>query len=312
MFKISKDLINSFSKEINITAFDNAFSLISNYIDESMQAIQGHNASVQSYEILVANEIYSGCEFSASNIDIFLLLDAKQIEINFNEKKSYKFKTLLSEFIAKFKKNFKLIKRKKISKKKLEKSEKKVISNEKYDVVSFYKDLQIQLCKVLYQTSKVGISSYSINVFGNDEFCTPINIYPVFECEQDVYKLYNIKSKKNVIIDFKDRFDNIYNINEKTDYKYRVQVRIFNNLFYNVFNTVPNQIFIESILAEVPVDFYTSNVYETTINVINYLKNAEIQNFKSICNNNVNLYKEKLNTISLETAYRFIKNLTVE
>ena len=196
MFKISKDLINSFGKVVNTTAFDNAFSSISYHIDKAMETIQGHNASIQGYEILVANEVFSGCEFTSSNLDIFLLLDAKQIELNLNEKKSYQIKTFIKDFFEKFRSNFKLFKRKKVSKKKLEKQEKKVLGNLKYDVASFYKDLQIQLCKTLYKTSKVGINAYGLNLYGNDEFGVNINIYPVFEYEEDVLKLYKLKYKK--------------------------------------------------------------------------------------------------------------------
>ena len=93
---------------------------------------------------------------------------------------------------------------------------------------------------------------------------------------------------------------------------FKKQIRVFNNIFWNVFKKTPNQIFIESILFSVPLEFYTDDVYETTLGIINYLKNSTMQNIKSICDDNVKLFAEPLNTFSFEIAYKFIRSLEID
>lgn len=312
MFKISKDLINNFSQELNLTAFNNAYSLAVYHIDQAMNNIMGHNAFIQDYQILVANEVFSGVECTSSSLDLFLCLNAKQLEINFEQDKIYNVKQSFKNFFKRFKENFTILKRKKNSAKKLQKAEKKILQDEKYNIKTFYNDFQIQLCKTLYTTTKTSLNKLGLKILQGDEFGIEVNIYPVFNYEEDLLKMYNTKNKKQIIINFNDRFTNYNNFNILTDDQFKTQIRIFNNVFYNMFNFVPNQIFIESLLYCVPVKLYTNNCYGTTINIVNYLKNCEIQKINSICNKYINVYDEPLNTTNLETAYKFIKALEIE
>ena len=91
----------------------------------------------------------------------------------------------------------------------------------------------------------------------------------------------------------------------------QIQTRILNNLFYGIFNKVPNQIFIESLLFNVPENLYTTNISETTVNIINFLKNSTMQNFCSICDEKTKIFKETLNTIKPEIAFKFISSINI-
>lgn len=313
MIEVDKSLINSFSEAAKQEVFLNSFSKISAYINESMEKIISNNPHIKTYNLFVANEVFSGTEISGSNLDIFLCLVAKQLELNLIEKKSYRFNNSIKLFLKTFKENFKIFKKRKKSEKKIIKEEKRLseISDEKYNIKTFMYDLQIQLCKKLYKTSKIGLSHNKLIIKGKDEFGLSISIYPVF-IDTNLYKLYNINNGKITKIDFEDRFNNWESFNRKTKTLFKIQVRIFNHLYFNIIKQNPNQIFIESLLYNVPYDFYTTNIYETTLRIINYLKNSDISKFASICNENVKLFKEPLNTIFLENAYRFIRTIKVK
>ncbi|MBR1994598.1 MAG: hypothetical protein IJ990_03555, partial [Alistipes sp.] len=152
--------VESFANSTNLISYNNSFNTINYYIDESMKTIMQRNSYIKSYKLYIANEALSGTTFNASSLDVFLCLDAKQIELNFLEKKTIAFKHMFKDFYKNFRENFRVFKKKKTSEKKLKKDEQKLITNENYNIIDFYKDLQIQLCKQLYKTTKiVGASS---------------------------------------------------------------------------------------------------------------------------------------------------------
>lgn len=311
--KFSKETILSFADYANINAFKNAFAVINGVITDIMTSIMQRNANIKGFEILTANEVFNGTEFAGSTIDLFLHLDAKQIELYFNEKEKFKLNSYFSNFRKLFIENFKLYTRKskKANEKRIAKQEKKILSLDKYDVKNFYKDLQLQLCKRLHNTTQIILNSTSLKIIGKDEFGITINIYPVFSCDKG-YVLYNTLNKKSTIINFGDKFYNVKEKNKQTCSFFKIQTRILNNMFWNIFKQSPNQIFIESLLYNVPTNFFTHNIYGSTLKIINYLKNSDINKFVSICNNETKMFNETINTTRLETAYKFIKSIELE
>lgn len=312
--KINKSLISKFEQPIKQNMFENAYNFITHLIDLSMNEIMSRNALINSYDYYIANEALSGVETPSSSLDIFLEINAVQIELNFQEKNQYVIKKNLIGFFNRFKQNFRLFKKRentKKNKKQIQKDEGKLSKKENYDVSHFLHDLQIQLAKLSYITTTIFKSSNSIRLSGQDEYGVDVNIYPVF-VNDEYLTLYNIINKKQTIIDFKSRWDNFDFYNKETNEAFQTQVRIFNNLYWNVFKNKPNQIFIESLLINVPKTFYTNNVIETTVSIINYLKNSAMQSFVSICDNTTNLFKENLNTITLEMALKFVKSLKID
>ena len=315
MVNISKNIVDEFVKSVNQTSFKTAYYTINYYIEQAMSNIMAKNPLINSYAVYVANEVFTGTEFSSSSLDIFLEINAIQLELNFKEKKQYVFKSGLATFFNTFKSNFKLFSRKnpsqKVREKRIKKEEQKLEQKQNYDVVCFFKDLQIQIAKQSYKTTKIGIHPNHISIVGKDEYGLDINIFPVFVSGNDYSVLYNIKNKKETLVDFKYRWNNLEEINSKTKNLFKLQVRIFNNIFWNVFKASPNQIFIESLLFNVPLEYYTYNIYETTSGIINYLRNSTMKSFVSICDKDKKLFDEPLNTVTLDFAFKFIKSLKI-
>lgn len=312
--KINKALISQFEKPINQTAYEHAFNNISQLIDLSMEEIMNRNVLINNFDCYIANEALSGVECSSSSLDVFLELEAVQLELNFQEKNQYAIKRTFSSFFNRFKQNFKIFKVRenaKKNKKQMGKVEQKLISKADYDVSHLLKDLQIQFAKRSYNTTTIYKNYNSLKICGQDEYGVEVNIYPVF-VNDEYLSLYNINNKKNIAINFKSRWSNYDFYNHETNKAFETQVRIFNNLFWNVFKIKPNQIFIESILINVPKIFFTDSTYETTVAIVNYLKNCAIQNFVSICDNNTNLFKETLNSVPLDMAFKFVKSLKID
>ena len=310
MNEINRAVITDFSRNIDLTPFHNAYNLIIQHLGQSISTIRQRNPYISSCDIFVANETFSGTEFFASSLDLFVVFEAVQVELNYNNKPKNKFKNNLKYFWREFKHHFNIFSnKKKKNEKLLKETEKKVLSLKDYDVETLFNDLFINLTKVLYNKSTIQINGNKLTVIGEEEFGMDINIYPVFLTDDSKYKMYNISSQKHLLIDFKDRFDNIQIKNIKTGDQYTNQIRIFNNLYWNTLKQKPNQIFIESLLFSCPDELYTYDKVTTTLNLINYIKNSAMQNMHSICDESVKLFKEKLNTTNLDFAIKFINNV---
>lgn len=313
MTNITANVIKEFAKDVEATSFNQAYSKISEIINISMQTIMQRNSYISKYEILVANEAFSKSAFFASGLDLFLVVNAVQIELNQTNTKTNNFINWLKMFWQSFKNNFILFRSKKRKNEKFIKNvEKKALSLNNYDVTMFYNDLLAQISKELYNKTTLCINKNKIQIIGEDEFGLEINIYPVFSDNDEKYTLYNVNKHTKCLIDFKDRFINIDIKNIQTDNKFSEQVKIFNNLYWNILKSKPNQIFIESLLYNCPNNLFTNDDVESTINLVNYIKNNTMRNIKSICDETTDIFKESLNTTNFETALKFISLIEID
>ncbi|MBE7082559.1 MAG: hypothetical protein E7378_02630 [Clostridiales bacterium] len=307
---LNSNILDSFNAEVNLTAFNNAYSITEQVINEAMTKIMSRNPHIKDYNIYVANEVFTGAEFFNSTLDIFVALDAIQIELNYIKQKSNSFLRYLKHFFKQFKENFTIFKKKKNKQKKLIKqTEKQVSKLQNYDVETFYMDLYVELSKLIYNQSKIALIKNHIKIIGDEEFGVPVNIYVLFNNNEGTHNLYNLSKAKKHVFDFRARFDNLDGLNLYTESKATVQIRVLNNLYWNIMKSNPNQIFIESLIFDCPEELYVESDYQTSLNIINYLKNTSIKNIKSICDTNINLFEEKLNTTKYETALKFISNI---
>lgn len=318
MIRFDKQTINSFSKEINHTPFENAYSKTHYIISLIMKDIMDANPYIHNYDLYIANEALTRGEIPSTTLDLFLALDAKQMELNFVENKMYKLKTNVALFSNRFFKNFKRAKKKK-KKKEVENDEqqefKKYELNEKrlksYNVKHFNVDLLHELAKYFTDKTTLFLTNYCINIAGKEDLGVFIRIFVVFNNEDNTYSMYNLNSKSLCNVNFKERFNNNEIADIRTNGMFSIQLEIFNNMFYNVFRYNPNQILIESLLYSCPFNLFGEDVYETTMSLINYLKNTNIKNLKSICDD-YELTKENLTPKnSVEILYKFINGLAL-
>lgn len=309
---LNSSIIKEFAKNVDNSSFDQAYSKINQYINDALLIIKNRNPYISNYDIYIANEAFSEAEYYASTLDIFVVFNAVQIELNQEKKKENRFIKGLKYFWQSFQDNFFIFRSKKRRNKRyLKKVEKKVMSLEKYNVTTLYNDLLVQLSKQMYNKTELYIDRNKITIVGEEEFGLPINIYPVFYVDDEKFKLYNIKTDNDIIIDFKDRFQNVEIKNIQTNDIYINQVRIFNNIYWNIFKQKPNQIFIESLIYSCPNNLFVDDVVETTINLVNYIKNNTMQNLKSICDETIDLFNEQLNTVDYQMALKFINKIEI-
>lgn len=309
---LNSNIIKEFAKSVDNSSFNQAYSKVNQYINDALSIIKNRNPYINNYDIFIANEAFSDAEFYASTLDIFIVFNAVQIELNQEKNKENKFIKSIKYFWQSFQDNFFIFRSKKRKNNKyLKKVEKKVMLLEKYNVSTLYNDILVQLSKQMYNKTELYINSNKITIIGEEEFGLPINIYPVFYVDEEKFKLYNIKTDKNIIIDFKDRFQNVEIKNLQTNYNYINQIRIFNNIYWNIFKQKPNQIFIESLVFSCPNNLFVNDVVETTINLVNYIKNNTMQNLKSICDETIDLFNEQLNTVDYQSALKFINKIEI-
>lgn len=309
---LNSNIIKEFAKSVDNSSFNQAYSKVNQYINDALSIIKKRNPYINNYDIFIANEAFSDAEFYASTLDIFIVFNAVQIELNQEKNKENKFIKSIKYFWQSFQDNFFIFRSKKRKNNKyLKKVEKKVMLLEKYNVTTLYNDILVQLSKQMYNKTELYINSNKITIIGEEEFGLPINIYPVFYVDEEKFKLYNIKTDKNIIIDFKDRFQNVEIKNLQTNDNYINQIRIFNNIYWNIFKQKPNQIFIESLIFSCPNNLFVNDVVETTINLVNYIKNNTMQNLKSICDETIDLFNEQLNTVDYQSALKFINKIEI-
>lgn len=309
MEKFNYSQIEKFAKEPNMNTYETVYTQIEYCIDLALKEIRDRNPLIDKAEIYVANELFSGAETPNSQMDLFLVLDANQIELNREQKKNFKdsLKSFWDQFISKFK----IIKTKKGKTKKFIKQTEQATQNlQKYSPNVFYNDLLLELMKILSTNTKIGISKNKITIISVNDFGVKINLYPVYLQNDGNYRLYKYKSQEYTDIDFIKRFDNINKKYIKTD-GLNIQLRIFNNLFYNLFDTNANQIFMESLLYNCPSSLFTNNIINSTIGILNYLRFNNLNEFVSVRDKNIKLFDDSLNTVSLSQAKKFLYSIDI-
>lgn len=313
MNNITPQIIKDFSRKVNLEPYNRAYNIIQGVLERAIGNIKQRNPYISNYKLFVANEVFSGAEFYASSLDFFVVFDAVQIELNTTPKKKGKFLTSLKLFWSTFKNNFRIFRsKKKKVEAEIKKVQKKALDLDNYDVRMLYSDLSVEMAQYLYNKTEIIINQNSITIIGDEELGIQVNIYPVFGKENDKYSLYGTNTYSPVVIDFKNRFINIDDMNDLTNDMFITQIRIFNNLYWNIIRQKPNQIFIESLLFCCPIELYKLNTLQTTINIINYIKNSTMQNITSICDSSISVFKDLLNTTSYENAIKFINSLNIE
>lgn len=306
-----KEKIKTFSEELDLEHITSIYNDLDACIFEIINIVsKTAPISGKEYEFFAVNELSTGAVTVNSNIDCILSITAPQIELNTNklEKKFYKVYWDRIKDYWKTKKRFRKRKRKnKVEQIELPKYE------SKYNMESLRRDVFNQLRNYFTENTTLVNMSNCISILCKDDIGININIYLCLKNNQDNnYKIYDSSKNKFITIDFKDRFEN-YNLKcNETDEKMISLIRVYNSLFYNVMGFNPNQILIESLMMNIPNEIYNANddICEIFNNSLNYFTLSNNQNFKSICNKEINIFEENLITANeIASFYNFINKL---
>ncbi len=296
-----KAFIESFAQPVDENVLNESVGVVCELLGQAVENISKSKVAVAKfYEILPDGELASGAISSTSSLDFLLVLNSPQLILNTQKLVDNKFKSFWIKLKAAWKRaNTSRRQKKKLKKKK----EKPSLEPTKYTLYNFSKDLVTQLAMNLSNLSIVTMSNIDITIEGED-LPFVVNVKVLIKTEKG-FGYYD--SNKNKIISFNYGHRN-ENINSSA--KGLALTRIYNNLYYNLYKEAPSQIFIESLIFNMPEGIFApDDIYEVFIKSINYLNNTNLTLFKSVIDKDVSLWKEPLNGIGIGYARQFVDKI---
>ena len=303
-----KATIESFANEVDTEVVDTNFSKLEELLFNATDSIAKRNAVVgRDFKIIPVNEFANGAITPSSTLCVFLALNSPQLELNTTKLAKNKLKTIWNRVKSAWDRA-RLSKRKKKKLKKLQNVNSDLnLVRGKYNLSNFCYDLVNLISERITNLSIVSTNNCILEIVG-DDFGFPVRIYPVIS-KGNYFLFYKKFENKFIKINFKNRF---YNMSEKfTDKEqgFLDLLRIYNMLYYNIYLESANQLFMESLLYNLPDVCFENDAYTNFINSINYFNNASWGEFVSILDKDVQLFKDKGIKVGLYQILDFIKNI---
>ena len=302
--------IEDFAKPISNELVTNAVNNANNLIYTVMNDVKNRVASLTSYDSIMVNEFVSKAITNNSSFDVILQLKSSEVKLETEKKQKINFKNILLNFFKSFKISFRKKKKKKID---VEKNLQKIDMN---NLTYFKLKDMLFLLFIKYSPSNITLKNnlYCISLEDTKSGNLPINIYVAIKNDANsciLYKKTKSRSIQKTEIDFKNRFVNLAQLSYDTNSKSMQMIKILNCIYNYLYSFTPNQIYIESLVYNCPVQLFnsTNNVYDTFVALINYLDNLNIKEIKSIVNNNILLWDDKLCNINCINHQSFIKKI---
>lgn len=287
--ELIEDLNESNNEEFIKNINDTMLSLVSTVLSDLEQKSPFVKAEKCVFQAV--NEAYLATFSQLSEFSYFFGIDNPQIELNTKDAKNW-FKFLWREFKA----NFRLGK-KKYKKKKHQTAQEPVLEQKKYKLSDLKHDFVEIMSNYLSETSIIYEYHNKISIIGKDDFGTNvrINIYfCCFDSRNQVFKMYKENKNKFVSLSFGSRFDNLLLSIEKNDC-FVDMIKIFNAIYSKNYNKIPNQILLESLIFNCPKNLFDSNnIYNTFVNVANYIRITNPSSMMSICDTSKTIFQEDL------------------
>ncbi len=286
--KITRELINSIVRQDNAKYLKKVNKTVNQLLASSIDILSQKVSYINVKNVVLqpVNELLNNSFIDNSSCIYFLGVDNAQLELN----------TLKStNFWRNFKERFKyawanrrLIKKKRRRKKRKRKEEDSIekiyFDASKYTIYNLAEDLQTSICSLLTETSLISLKNCRLSILGRDDlgFNTEIVIYLVSKNDES-YKFYTTNKKGFIDINLNSRIDILSKkLSETGDYLSQI-MKIFNTLYFNVNGSMPNQIYLESILNYVPSQLYQgADIYKIFLKIVNFLKLKSIRNINSI------------------------------
>lgn len=289
--QLNRELIEGLKESRNQEFLENVnnfvYDVITNVINDI--SLKSPFIRLEKCNLQPVNEMILGAFSQLSEYTYFLGIENTQIELNSKTRKNF-WKNFWRDFRsawrlgkAKYKKN------------------KKGLSTEtvdKYKLSDFRHDVVKKMAEYLSESSIIYEYTNYISMIGKDDFGTnvKINIYICcYDSKQGIYKMYNERKNKYFNINFGTRFENLKYKSKTCGQSFADMIQVFNSLFSKAYNKIPNQILMESLIFCCPnILFDENDVYKTFVNVSNYIRIANPENFVSICDASKNIFEEPL------------------
>ena len=298
LLKFGKTYIESFAQppldDRKLMAYNKKVSSI---IYDCAKTLQEKSVNILDFDILFMGDSVCECETQNSEIEVLLLVNSPKIVFSTKSMFNNKFKKFLTKLrYAWVHRNDykKLKKRKKRKKEEKQTSENQeiVIDDNKYDYNQLKLDIFKQLVDYFDESTKLYNTKEYIKIVGEELFF-PIKIYLGVVIDNTI-QLFDNDKYDFVKLDFAKRYINVRKKLEETDYEFKDVLRIYNNLYFAVFNQTPNTVFMESLIYNCPNELFVKDIYQTFLNVTNYICLKSISEFKSVCDDSKKLIDEEL------------------
>lgn len=290
---LSKDLIEGLRDSTNLEFVNNLNFTVFSLVDQALKDLSNKSSFIQPEKayFMPVNEIYTGATTSQSAYAYFLGIANTEIELNSTDKKHF-FKNFWKRIVR----AWKMSKKKKKKRKKIEERTLSVVTKEKYTIDDLRNDFVYYLSNLISTSSIIYEYEDHIMVVGKEDFGTnvKINIYiTMYDEKNGVFKMYNGRKNRYYDVDLNERFKNLANKMESCE-NFVNMIKIYNSIYSRAYSKVPNQILIESLVYNCPAVLFEHDVYQTFLNVSNYIRMIDVDALRSICNNTKSIFKEKL------------------
>lgn len=284
---INKALIEGLLRQNNEDYTNSIDDLVRRIVGTAIDELSHKNAFVSLNNVILepANELLTGGFTDNSKFVYFLGVDNAQIELN-TQKYNDTWKKIKQRIVYAWK-NRKIKKKKKRRKKEVIEAPKVNLDFDpaKYNLINLCVDLQRTMAQYLSISSIIYNENNTLRIIGKDDFGsnTQIIIIPViYDGEKYKYFLGHKKGYLNIDLDL--RIAIIQNKLEKVGAGLIDMIKIFNVLYFDANRSMPNQIFIESLLCACPDNLFGEDSYLTFVKVLNYLTMTDLKEIKSIVN----------------------------
>ena len=249
----SKDLIYELAKPLDSSYVDNAYANITNIVKTSIREMCKNRPIVTGMDFELVNECLTFSESQTSSLDLFVVLQSPQFELSTTNLN----KNFLKKFYKRFITAWRQLKEEKAQKKGRRKRKKQQalqhtqsikspnFSQNNYTIPQFKNDFLLELVKYVTEKSLIVVNNKNISLYCKEDYGLNSNLYFVFK-SNNLYKLFDSKTFKFILVDFKDRLKNIKTKNDLTNNNFSKILRVFNGLYLNLMGNSLNQILILS------------------------------------------------------------------
>lgn len=301
-----KTAIENFAIKVDEKVKETTFSTLSFAIQNAIDELAKKNAMIsKNIELIPVNEFFSGAVLPNSKLDVLLVLKSPQLEFNTVKLVNDKLKS----FWLRVKEAWKNRKKKKKKDKYINKIKtEELATNENYNFRFFAVDFINCIANNITNTSVVNYKNGVFEIMG-EEFPFTCRIFPVID-KTGSYNFYEPKKNKFINIDFQSRHKNLEVLYSNYGEDFLELNQIFSAVYFNIFSSLPNSLYIESLIANLPKEtFDQKTIYGRFIFAVNYFINKKSSDFFAITDTNKKIYEEILCDTTLPQISSFMKNL---
>ncbi len=289
-----ENIISSSNEKINID-IDNKVNAIFSLVVLEL-AKNNSFISLDNVCLLPVNETFNRAFSSSVKHEYILGFSNLQIEIN-----SQKSLNIFVNFFRKLKESYMASRenRKRNSNRKTRKNNKKNAKNSNFNAKKYnFMDLRSDIFKTLplFLTTKTSITlkDNSFYITGEDIGVNANVVVHLMLCDSNQnLKAYNAKTSRFYPFTLNVRYENFFAKQNNVGFNFVNVLKILNTLYSLKTGHDCNQIFLESLLYNVPDELFIGDIRKVFLNCINYIKLSDVSKFKSIASLQT-IYKDKL------------------